>query len=344
LDDVSFREFCTSTDTIKLTIINGNPLQLDLGNDTTICVSGTHVFDAGAGFLDYTWNDGSTDRTFTAYGTGTYWVTVTDSCGNSQSDTVRITQAPSPSFDLGSDIITCGNASVPLTYTSSEPFTSFSWTPATNLSCTTCPNPTAHIGTQEVTFHVVAFTATGCIAEDSVAIKIDPNTLPNVDIFATDPVCLNNGSILIQNKPGTSGVLSTDFNHTGFSTETSYSNLSDGTYSLSIQNLQNGCILDTTITFEVDIENLLYIPNSFTPNGDLVNNLWKIEGVCIGEIDCRIYNRWGEEVGVLKSTNDAWDGKYNGLDVPDGIYTYTIIVTYSNEKIEFKSGFIAVIH
>lgn len=345
LDDVSFRQFCTSTDTIKLTLTNGAPALLDLGSDTAICISGTHVFDAGPGFLEYEWNDGSTDRTFTAYGIGTYWVTVTDSCGNIQSDTVRINPAQAPQLDLGAaTIITCGNALIPLNYTSSEPFTSFLWSPAANLNCTTCSNPTVQIGNQEVIVHVMASTANGCIAEDSVLIQVDPNASPNVDIFTTDPICLANGSILIQNKPGTSGVLSTDFNHTGFSTETSYLNLTDGTYSLSIQNIQNGCVLDTIFTFEVDLENLLYIPNSFTPNEDQFNNLWKIEGVCIAEIDCRIYNRWGEEVGLLKSTSDTWDGKYNGLDVPDGIYTYTIIVTYSNEKIEFKSGFIAVIH
>jgi len=195
-----------------------------------------------------------------------------------------------------------------------------------------------------VNIHVFASTANGCIAEDSIIIKVDPNASPNVDILASDPLCLEKGSIVIQNKPGTGGVLSINFNNAGFSTETSYLNLTDGTYSLSIQNIQTGCSMDTLIAFEADIENLLYIPNSFTPNEDIYNNLWKVEGVCIGEIDCRIYNRWGEEVGALKSTTDTWNGKHNGLTVPDGIYTYTIIVTYSNEKIEFKSGFIAVIH
>lgn len=344
LDDLSFRQICTSTDTVKVTVINGTPPQLDLGNDTSICVSGIHVFDAGPGFVDYLWNDGSTDRNFTAYGTGTYWVTVTDSCGNIQSDTVRINSAPLPQIDLGSEIITCGNAFVPLTYTSNETFTSFLWSPAANLNCTTCPNPTTEIGNQEITFHVYASTANGCIAEDSVTIKADSNTPLDLDIITSDPLCLSSGSIIVQNKPGASGVLSIDFDHTGYSTETSYLNLTDGTYSLTIQNIQTGCSLDTVIRFEADLENLLYIPNSFTPNTDQNNNLWKIEGVCIGEIDCRIYNRWGEEIEILKNLDDTWDGKYNGIPVPDGIYTYTILVTYSNEKIEFKSGFIAVIH
>jgi gliding motility-associated-like protein len=344
LDDVSLRQMCTSTDTVKITVINGTSPHLDLGNDTSICVSGIHVFDAGPGFTNYTWNDGSTDRNFTAYGIGTYWVTVTDSCGNIQSDTVHITPAPLPQVDLGSEIITCSFASVPLTYTSGETFTSFSWSPAANLSCTTCPNPIAQIDTQDITFHLYASTSNGCTAEDSIAIKADPGIPLDVDITTSAPLCLSPGSIVIQNKPGTNGVLLIDFNQQGYSTETSYSDLTNGSYALSIRNIQTGCSLDTMITFEADLENLLYIPNSFTPNGDQVNNLWKIEGVCIAEMDCRIYNRWGEEVGLLKSTNDTWDGKYNGLLVPDGIYTYTIIVTYSNEKIEFKSGFIAVIH
>lgn len=343
MDDVSFRELCTSKDTIKLTLVNSSPL-LNLGNDTSLCAGGIYQLDAGTGFMNYLWNDGSTGSTFTAYGIGTYWVTATDSCGNVQSDTVHITQAPDPQIDLGSDITFCGNAFVPLTYTSSETFTSFSWSPASHLNCTTCPAPIAHPDSSYLTFHVYAATANGCIAEDSITLRYDPEASLEVSILATDPICLDKGSIVVQNAPGTNGVLSIDFNNGGFSTETSYQNLEDGTYSLSIINLLTGCSMDTVVAFEIDPENTLYIPNSFTPNGDLYNNLWKIEGVCMGEIDCRIYNRWGEEVGALRSTTDTWDGKHNGLAVPDGIYTYTIVVTYANEKIEFKSGFIAVIH
>ncbi len=343
MDDVSFRPLCVSTDTIKLTLVNSSP-QLNLGNDTSICAAGIYQLDAGTGFMSYLWSDGSTGSTFTAYGIGTYWVTATDSCGNVQSDTVHITLAPDPQIDLGSDLTFCGNAFVPLTYTSSETFTSFSWNPVSHLSCSTCPSPTAHVDSSDVTFHVYAATANGCIAEDSITLNYDPAAPLDVSILATDPICLDKGSIVVQNAPGTNGVLSIDFNNGGFSTENSYQNLADGTYSLSIINLQTGCSMDTTIAFEADLENLLYIPNSFTPNDDLYNNRWKIEGVCIGEIDCRIYNRWGEEIGVIKNVNDSWDGRNNGLAVPDGIYTYTIVVTYANEKIEFKSGFIAVIH
>lgn len=345
LDDVSFRQACVSTDTVKLTLINGNSTPLNLGPDTAICIAGTHVFDAGPGFVNYTWNDGSSGSTYTAYGVGTYWVTVSDSCGNIQSDTVKITPAPDPQIDLGADISICGNTLVPLSYTSSDVFTSFLWSPSSKLDCTTCPAPTAQIDTQEVTFHLLASTANGCMASDSITVLIDPDIPINVAITTSDPLCLNLGSIFIQNASGNNGVLSIDFDHTGFSTETSYTNLQDDSYALTIIDLQTGCSLDTIITFREDVENLLFIPNSFTPNADQYNNQWKIEGVCIGEIDCRIYNRWGEEVGSLKDLNDSWDGKYKGITVPDGIYTYTIVVRYTtNQQVEFKSGFIAVIH
>jgi len=73
------------------------PLQyLNLGNDTTINISDTININAGSGFNNYLWSNGSTDSLITVYGSMgqgiySYYVNVTDINGCSYSDTIFIT-------------------------------------------------------------------------------------------------------------------------------------------------------------------------------------------------------------------------------------------------------------
>ncbi|NDC29611.1 MAG: hypothetical protein EBZ58_01470 [Bacteroidetes bacterium] len=84
----------------------------------------------------------------------------------------------------------------------------------------------------------------------------------------------------------------------------------------------------TSINYNDSLEALKF-PNVFTPNGDLKNDFFKLDGnisPCYdGEII--IYNRWGNEVYESKSINFAWDGTDgNGSNVSDGVYFYIVRV------------------
>jgi gliding motility-associated-like protein len=70
----------------------------------------------------------------------------------------------------------------------------------------------------------------------------------------------------------------------------------------------------------------LYIPNSFTPNGDGINDYFTIygEGKCL-KSELYIYNRWGEIVYETKDITIFWDGKCQGQKVPEGVYCFLLI-------------------
>jgi gliding motility-associated-like protein len=92
-----------------------------------------------------------------------------------------------------------------------------------------------------------------------------------------------------------------------------------------------GCT-DTLIK-NLEIENYIttYIPNSFTPNGDGVNEEFGLTGFSTGGYSMIIFNRWGEEVFVSSGPNDSWNGKNKkGKDAPTGIYTYLFKI--NNDK------------
>lgn len=96
----------TGSDTIDVTISIPAPIVADLGNDTNICASGTLELIGGADSLNYVWQDGSTDSSFTATGPGTYWVQISDDC-SSDTDTIVVGTLPSISVDLGNDTTVC---------------------------------------------------------------------------------------------------------------------------------------------------------------------------------------------------------------------------------------------
>jgi trimeric autotransporter adhesin len=90
-----------------------------------------------------------------------------------------------------------------------------------------------------------------------------------------------------------------------------------------------GCIDTTYLQLVVENGMAYYVPNSFTPNGDAHNSVFKpffSSGFDPNEFNMVIYNRWGEIVFESKEIDGGWDGSYRGLEAPDGTYTWTITV------------------
>lgn len=144
---------------------------LDLGSDVILCVDSTVVFDAGAGFYKYLWQDGSESQTFAATASDVYWVEVTDSCGFKQRDSVLLsvslltdTQFPDTSI--------CAGESVSL---SLPGFDTYNWSPATGLSCTDCADVTISPAST-TTYTLLAVTTDGCVLEDTFTVTVLPVT------------------------------------------------------------------------------------------------------------------------------------------------------------------------
>jgi len=94
--------------------------------------------------------------------------------------------------------------------------------------------------------------------------------------------------------------------------------------------LVNSCgTVSDQISFEVeDCDIYVYVPNTFTPDGDELNQTFQpvITGENINSYALRIYNRWGQIVFFSEDYNVGWDGTFNGQMVQDGIYTWTIVL------------------
>ena len=89
----------------------------------------------------------------------------------------------------------------------------------------------------------------------------------------------------------------------------------------------NGCINSDTVTVKADFNmNALYLlPNSFTPNGDGINDCFGIKywGV-VQDLDFRIYNRFGNMVFHTTDPNVCWDGTYKQQPQNSNVFVYVI--------------------
>lgn len=80
---------------------------------------------------------------------------------------------------------------------------------------------------------------------------------------------------------------------------------------------------------KVEVKPLLtfYIPNSFTPNDDGINDVFMPEGENFESYDMQIFNRWGELMFRGGTSAQGWDGTFKGTPAPQGQYVYHILLT-----------------
>jgi gliding motility-associated-like protein len=118
-----------------------------------------------------------------------------------------------------------------------------------------------------------------------------------------------------------------------------------GNYAITLRcTSANGCkdeITKTVVIGEAEVQ--LYIPNSFTPNGDNLNDVFKIYGIGIKSIYVQIFNRWGELLHEWSGMDGGWDGTYLNRMVPQGLYSYRIKGVDSNNREIKKIGAITVL-
>ena len=96
-----------------------------------------------------------------------------------------------------------------------------------------------------------------------------------------------------------------------------------------------GCIDSTQVFIPFDEQEIFYVPNTFTPDGDNFNQIFTpvfYSGFDPYNFEMLIFNRWGELIFETRDSEKGWDGSYglSGSDAQDGIYTWKII--YKNPE------------
>lgn len=88
---------------------------------------------------------------------------------------------------------------------------------------------------------------------------------------------------------------------------------------------------------------VLYIPNSFTPNGDGINDNFFVKSSRIYDYHLTIYNRWGTTIFQTYDLDTFWDGTYGPEIIQSGVYYYFVSYRDIEMKKYVKNGIITLI-
>lgn len=101
----------------------------------------------------------------------------------------------------------------------------------------------------------------------------------------------------------------------------------------------NGC--PQTAAILVTVKDNLHLYNTFSPNGDGINDRWNIQGIeNYPDAEVSIYTRWGQRVyfGISYKESNAWDGTRNGKKLEAGTYFYVIDLKAKTEMQPIKGS------
>ena len=220
----------------------------------------------------------------------------------------------------------------------------YQWTPATGLNNATSPNPIAQPGASTI-YTVTGRDKNGCFT-DSKSIPLVVYPYPKVELGADQTLAVGYSLDL---KP----TLSTDVTDIkwspalGLSCTTcptpTASPKQNITYKIEVKN-EGGCkSTDMLSIFMVCKGENMFLPNTFSPNGDANNETFYPRGRGLAYVkNFRIFNRWGEVVFEAANfqVNDrskGWNGMHKGKPASLDVYVYTIdVVCENNEILNFK--------
>jgi gliding motility-associated-like protein len=163
----------------------------------------------------------------------------------------------------------------------------------------------------------------GAIKADFIATP-QQGFAPLAVTFSNTSVTSTGASSIISNWGYGNGIVSGTVMNTQTVT-TTYT--ASGTYSVVLQ-VQKGSCVDTAMRIiRVELPSSIEVPNIFTPNGDGVNDIFRLRASNLSEVYIIIHDRWGAKVYETTSEtgNFAWDGNnLQGAKCADGIYFYII--------------------
>ena len=325
---------CTGNATVIVTV-NNLPAVTVLPSTALFC-PGNSVTLNGSGASVYLWSpsvglDLTTGSTVTATPTVTtvYTVTGSNASGCSASATVLLTLDPYPvaSFDVFPS-----NGCEPLTVN----FQNTSSNGASAIwhfgdGATGAGNFTQHIYTAGI-YDVQLITANTSGCKDSsfqsaaVTVLASPTAYFNMDPPAPGNVPYTDNLFNFLNS--SIGAVSYNWNFgdntgdTSFNSNHSFSE--PGIYYVILTAISADGCSDTARSPLILIqgEPTPWIPSAFTPNNDGVNDIFKIYGIAIAEVDFRIFDRIGELVFSTTDPSQGWDGNFSGKKSSTGVYVY----------------------
>ncbi|TCC92080.1 T9SS type B sorting domain-containing protein [Pedobacter frigiditerrae] len=318
--------------------INVNDKPAPIASNSGIACVGSNIQLSASGGTSYSWAGPNFTSTLqnpiipnvNINSAGTYTVTVFNAAGcfNTSQTDVQVLPVVIASTNITAATI-CGSESVALEASGGS---SYTWLPVDGLSNPNIANPIA--SPKLTTTYKVSVSNGTCSVTKEITITVLKNASANA---GEDKKMLFGQSVTLNGKATGDNVtyLWSPSNYLDDPTKLNpiATPPNDITYTLTVQ---SNCNVSTDEVF-IKVYPKIEIPNTFTPNGDGINDTWNIPSIsAFDKPMLKVVNRNGQLVYENRNIQ-SWDGKSNGKNLPTGIYYYTL---YLNEDFKIYSGWV----
>lgn len=333
---------CTASNTITITV---SPLPVPSFTAPAVCLGSPTTFTStstvSSGSIgSVTWNYGDlssgngspSTHTYGAYGSYNVTLVAVSDQGCVDSITSPVTVHPTPQVNFTADVVSgcdpvCVNFS-DLSTLNGGTLQTASWSAnGTGIGTGSNLNHCFTAGAYDITLDIV--TTDGCTGSLTIPNYINSYPIPVAEFFITPNVIYQSEPVASITDASTNAaawsfdmgdgntVNSQNFTHTYVDT---------GTYCITLTvTSPNGCTDTEMHCLHIQPEFMIYIPNTFTPNDDKINDIFNISGLGITKMEMIIFDRWGE---LIYSTTDmtlGWNGILgDGTPAKQDVYVYKI--------------------
>lgn len=331
---------CLLTDTAHIVITVTDSIQLDVPAAFEMCSPvpisltansfGTatyFIWSSSATFSD-TLNANISDSVLniTPAGSTTYYVMVgNDGCY--QKDSVQV-EFISSALVLSANDSICAGETTTITATNLNPNITFSydWNPD---SVIVTPSITNQVQVQPMStqyIYVTASASNGCVIQDSILIAVSSIGDGLVVASASETFVPEGSTVTLIGAPN--GLIYNWSPQTGVTNPTMQTTTAkvDQTTIYTLTASDGICTKSDTVLVKtfgfICGDAYIYIPNAFSPNGDMENDVLYVRGQLIESMLFRVFDRWGEMVFESRDRSIGWDGTFRGKQLDPDVYDY----------------------
>ena len=329
---------------LEISAIVTDPLECDTNNNGAIDLT----IQGGTPPYSVLWSNNANSEDLQNITAGNYYVNITDSKGCEITSSWEVNRFEPLTVNVTEELTyDCDSKEITSTYTAVGTFGvppyQFSWSSGTISGAnnsTMVPNENGLV-LLEITDSV------GCSNSYSFDVYIpeigeeafDFNSLS----FSTfgrysveDPISFTN------NSTGEYSSISWDFGDGNFSNEENptHTYMTEGSFTVTQKiSYAIGCVYTKEVALTISKGYSLIIPNTFTPNGDKVNDYFIMESIGLNSMKLDIYDSWGNLIYSESGDNlIGWDGKINGFISQNGTYYYTFSAKTIYDKTITEDG------
>lgn len=338
-------------DTLERNVTIHEPVEVYAGADTIKCLNDS-VMLMPTGGVSYEWSPAmglsctSCNNPYSSTKSKiTYTVISTDINGCHDTDYVEIDNKTHVTSIVGDGGEICEGEEFNLSVSGGN---TYQWTPGDNLSSSTSNEPIA-TPTYTTKYMVVAYE--GSCIPDTNEVEVVVHPKPQLLVRGEQTIVAGNSADLLASGEhivrflwSPSNTLSC-FDCSAPTADPMKTTKYTVTVFTDFDCVDSG---NVTVTVLCD-KSQVFIPNTFTPNGDGMNDVFYVRGAGIREVKSfRIYNRWGEVMFERTHANvndkqDGWDGTYNGKVLPPDVYVYTVEAYCENGDLSKWKGDVTII-